>query len=75
MSKVDFYQFKQNSVKGMLASHHGNRGTKKRCTTMQQAFASLSTMIECLTDLLLHKLQTLPTGERVVEHVLSVGTK
>ena len=35
VSKTDFYQFKQNFVEGMRASHHGNRGTKKRRTTTQ----------------------------------------
>jgi hypothetical protein len=54
VSKADFYRFKQNSMQGMHASHHGNRGTKKRRTTMQQAFTSLSAMIECSADLMPH---------------------
>ena len=75
VSKADFYRFKRNSAQGMRASHHGNRGTKKRRTATQQAFASLSAMIECSADLMPHKFRTLPTGERVVECVLPAGTK
>jgi hypothetical protein len=59
----------------MCASHHGNRGTKKRHIATQQAFVSLSAMIECLEDLMPHKFRTLPTGEWVVECVLPAGTK
>jgi hypothetical protein len=32
-------------------------------------------MIEYSVDLMPHKFRTLPTGERVVEHVLPAGTK
>jgi hypothetical protein len=64
-----------DSAQGMRASHHGNWGTKKRRTATQQAFVSLSAMIECSADLMPHKFRTLPTGERVVERVLPARTK
>jgi hypothetical protein len=75
VSKADLYRFKRNSTQGMRASHHGNRGTKKRRIATQQAFASLSAMIECSADLMPYKFRTLPTGERVVERVLLARTK
>jgi hypothetical protein len=59
----------------MRASHHGNWGTQKRRIATQQAFASLFAMIECSVDLMPHNFRTLPTGERVIERVLPVGTK
>jgi hypothetical protein len=36
---------------------------------------SLAAMIEGATDLMPHKFRMLPSGERVVEHVLPSGTK
>jgi hypothetical protein len=30
ISRTDFYRFKRYATHGMRASHHGNRGTKKR---------------------------------------------
>jgi hypothetical protein len=59
----------------MRASHHGNWGTKKKCIATQQAFATLSAMIEYSTDLMPHKFRTLPTEERIVECVLPTATK
>jgi hypothetical protein len=75
VSRDDFYRFKGYAARGMRASHHGNRGTKKRQVATRQACTSLSAMIEGATDLMPHKFRTLPSGERVVERVLPSGTK
>jgi hypothetical protein len=59
----------------MPALHHGNRGTKKRRVATRQACTSLAAMIEGATDLMPHRFCTLPSGKRVVEHVLLSGMK
>jgi hypothetical protein len=75
ISRVDFYRFKRYVARGMRASYHGNRGTKKRRVAIRQACASLSTVIEGAANLMLHKFRTLPSRELVVERVLPSGTK
>jgi hypothetical protein len=75
ISRADFYWFKGYAARGMRASHHGNRGTKKRRVATRQACASLFAMIEVAADLMPHKFRTLPSGERVIECVLPSGTK
>jgi hypothetical protein len=71
VSRVDFYRFKGYSTRGMCASHHGNRGTKKRRVAIRQAWASMAAMIVGAADLMPHRFRTLPSGERV----LLSGTK
>ena len=81
VSKANFYRFRKYSLLDHRSWFHGNSGTKKPREATLQASATLSTIIvslQCnapLADAMPHKTRTLSLGEKVVQMVLSTGTK
>jgi hypothetical protein len=73
--KPDFYTKDTYAKQGCRSRHHGNVGLKKPKESTRQAMTTLATIIAPLADVMPHKIQTLTTGEKVVEKVLPIGTK
>ena len=75
ISKTTFYRNQSEFKCGMRPRDHGNLNMKKNRMSIQQATATLSTLLEDKAYMMPHKARTLPNGTYVVEMVLPRGAK